>query len=453
MLQRKAYEQLLTWRRESKGSSALLVEGARRVGKTTLVAEFGKREYKSCLFIDFNEADREVISYFEDYRADLDTLFLYLSAYYRVDLFERETLVIFDEVQLYPPARALIKFLVADGRYDYIETGSLLSIRQNVEGILLPSEEDVLRLEPLDFEEFLWAMDERQLAELIKLRFSQLKALPEGLHRRAMGLMREYMLVGGMPSPLSSYVQERRFASAEIEKRRIVQLYRNDIARFAHGYEFRVASIFDEIPGQLSKHEKKFTLSSLGKGARMRTYEEAFFWLSDARVANMCYAASEPSVGLALNKDTSALKCYMADTGLLATLAFANSRETGEEVYRSILRGNIGINEGMLIENVVAQMLVAAGHKLYFYAQSGKKADEQRMEIDFLIVKPYANAAGKPRVSPIEVKSPRQYGTTSLDRFKTRFNKHVGTQYVLHPKQLQVEGERIYLPLYMGFCL
>ncbi len=453
MLQRKAYDRLLEWKRESKGSSALLVEGARRVGKTTLVAGFGRREYKSCLFIDFNEADREVISYFEDYRTDLDTLFLYLSAYYRVDLFERDTLVVFDEVQLYPPARALIKFLVADGRYDYVETGSLLSIRQNVEGILLPSEEDVLRLDPLDFEEFLWAMGERQLAELIKLQFSSLKPMPDGLHRRAMGLVREYMLVGGMPSPLAEYVEHRKFAPVEMEKRRIVQLYRNDIARFARGYEYRVTSVFDEIPGQLSKHEKKFTLSSLGKDARMRTYEEAFFWLSDARIANMCYAASEPSVGLALSKNSPALKCYMADTGLLVTLAFGNGRETGEDVYRSILRGDIGINEGMLTENVVAQMLVAAGHKLYFYAQSGKKADEQRMEIDFLIVKSYANAAGKPRVSPIEVKSPRQYGTTSLDRFKTRFNKYVGTQYVLHPKQLRVEGDRVYLPLYMGFCL
>lgn len=453
MLQRKAYDVLLAWKKESGGSSALLVEGARRVGKTTLVNEFGRREYRSCLFIDFNEASREVISYFEDYRADLDTLFLYLSTYYRVDLYERDTLVVFDEVQLYPPARALVKFLVADGRYDYIETGSLLSIRQNVEGILLPSEEDVVQLDPFDFEEFLWAMGERQLADLIRLRYSTLEPLPDGLHRRAMGLLREYMLVGGMPAPLAKYVKERKFAPVEAEKRRIVQLYRNDIARFAHGYEHRVVSIFDEMPGQLSKHEKRFRLSSLNKDARMRTYEEAFFWLSDARIANICYAASEPSVGLALSRDSSALKCYMSDTGLLVTLAFANGRETGEETYRSVLRGNIGINEGMLTENVVAQMLVAAGHRLFFYSQSGKKSGEQRMEIDFLIVKPYANAAGKPRVCPIEVKSPRQYGTTSLDRFKATFNKHVGIQFVLHPKQLNVDGDRVFLPLYMAFCL
>ena len=453
MLQRKAYDSLLAWKHNSNGSSALLIEGARRVGKSTLVAEFGRREYESCLFIDFNEAEREVISYFEDYRSDLDTLFLYLSTYYRVELHRRRTLVVFDEVQLCPQARSLIKYLVADGRYDYIETGSLLSIKQNVKDIVIPSEEDALQLDPLDFEEFLWAMGERQLAELIRMKFDELEPLPDGLHRRAMGLLREYMLVGGMPKPVSTYVDRRKFAPVDEEKRRIIQLYRNDIARFARGYEYRVVSVFDEIPGQLSKHEKKFTLSSLGKSARMRNYEEAFFWLSDARIANVCYAASEPSVGLALNRDSSSLKCYMADTGLLLTLAFADGRQTSEDVYRSVLRGDIGLNEGMLTENLVAQMLVASGHKLYFYSQSGRRGNEERMEIDFLIVEPYANAAGKPRVSPIEVKSPKQYGTTSLDRFKDRFGKHVGAQYVLHPKQLKREGERAFMPLYMGFCL
>ena len=265
-----------------------------------------------------------------------------------------------------------------------------------------------------------------------------------------MGLFREYMLVGGMPEPLSVYVEKRRFAPAEEVKRRIVRLCRNDIARFARGYEFKVVSVFDEIPGQLSKHEKKFTLSSLGKSVRMRTYDEAFFWLADAHIANICYAASEPSVGLSLSRDSAAFKCYLADTGLLVTLAFADGRETGEDVYRSVLRGDIGINEGMLTENVVAQMLVASGHNLFFYAQSGKKDGEARMEIDFVIARPYENAAGKPHISPVEVKSPRQYGTMSLDRFKERFGKHVGVQYVLHPKR---DGDRVYLPLCMGFCL
>lgn len=444
---------MLEWKETSQGTSALLVEGARRVGKSTLVEEFGKNEYRSCLVIDFFQAPDEIKGYFSDYRADLDTLFLYLSTYYGVELHERETLIVFDEVQMCPIARGLIKYLVADGRYDYIETGSLLSIKQNIADIVIPSEEEVLELAPLDFEEFLWAMGERQLADLIRRQFDMQKPLPDMLHRKASGLLREYMLVGGMPKPLDVYVAQRSFAGADREKRRILQLYRNDVARFAHGYEFKVASVLDGIPGQLSKHEKKFTLSSLDKNARMRTYEEAFFWLADARIANVCYAASDPSVGLSLSLDQSALKCYMADTGLLVSLAFADDFTTDENVYRTVLRGDIGINEGMLTENIVAQMLVANGHRLFFYSQSGKAEGEERMEIDFLVQKPYVNAAGKPRVSPIEVKSPRQYGTTSLDRFKKRFDKKIGTQYVLHPKQLKVEQDRVFLPLYMGFCL
>ena len=453
MLKRKAYDKLLEWKHASSGATALLIEGARRVGKSTLVKEFGENEYKSCLIVDFFQAPDEVRGYFSDYRADLDTLFLYLSTFYGVELHERNSLIVFDEVQMCPSARGLIKYLVADGRYDYIETGLLLSIKQNVSGIVIPSEEEAFELGPLDFEEFLWAMGERQLADLIKSQFDKLKPLPDVLHRKALGLLREYMLVGGMPKPVDVYAAQRSFVAVDKEKRRILSLYRNDVARFARGYEFKVVSILDGIPGQLSKHEKKFTLSSISKSARMRSYEEAFFWLADARIANLCYASCDPSVGLSLSMDQTSLKCYMADTGLLVSLAFADDLGVKESVYRTVLRGEIGINEGMLTENIVAQMLVAGGHNLFFYSQSGKSEGEERMEIDFLIQKPYSNAAGKPRISPIEVKSPRQYGTTSLDRFKKRFDKKIGTQYVLHPKQMKVEQDRVYLPLYMGFCL
>lgn len=453
MLKRKAYDKLVEWKREDAGSTALLIEGARRVGKSTLVREFGKNEYASCLVIDFFQAPQEVKEYFETYRTDFDTLFLYLSAFYEIDLVPHDTLVVFDEVQMFPAARGLIKYLVEDGRFDYIETGSLLSIRQNVADIVIPSEEKSLQLNPFDFEEFLWAMGEAKLAELIRAQFDSLQPLPDRLHRRASGLFREYLLVGGMPRPLALYAEQRKFAVADEAKRQIVNLYRNDVAKFAKGYEYRVMAVFDNIPGQLSKHEKKFTLASLEKSARMRTYEEAFFWLADACIANICFACDDPSVGLALSEGNSSLKCYMADTGLLVTMAFGHSDATDEGAYRSILRGDIGVNEGMLTENVVSQMLHANGHKLYFYSQSGKKKGDERMEVDFLIVRPYADAAMKPRVCPVEVKSPRQYGTTSLNRFKKKFGKRVGTQYVLHPKQMKVEEGRIYLPLYMGFCL
>ena len=373
MLKRKAYDKLLKWKHESAGKTALLIEGARRVGKSTLARTFGETEYKSCLVIDFFQAPAEVKQYFEDYRTDFDSLFLYLSVFYNVKLYEHETLIVFDEVQMYPQARGLIKYLVADGRYDYIETGSLLSIKQNIKDIVIPSEEESLELEPLDFEEFLWGMDEKGLADLIRMSFNKMKPLPDALHRRALSLMREYMLVGGMPEPVSIYVEQRAFAPVDASKRRIVQLYRNDISRFATGYEFKVVSVLDGIPGQLSKHEKRFKLSSLDKNARMRTYEEAFFWLADARIANICYAASEPSVGLSLSMEQTALKCYMADTGLLVTLAFSDNNDTDEDVYRAVLRGDIGLNEGMLTENYVAQSLKANGYRLFFYSQSGKK--------------------------------------------------------------------------------
>ena len=453
MLRRKVYDRLLRWKSERQGKTAVLLKGARRVGKSTLVEAFGKNEYASYLIIDFFQAPAEVKTYFEDYRADFDTLFLYLQAFYGVDLVKRKSLVVFDEVQMFPQARGLIKYLVADGRYDYIETGSLLSIRQNVEGIIIPSEEEAVSLGPLDFEEFLWAMGEEKLATLIRRQFEALQPLPDGLHRRAAGLLREYLLVGGMPRPAAAYVEQRKFAPVDEEKRRILELYRNDVARFAKGCEYKVVSVLNNVAGQLSKREKKFTLASMGKNARMRGYEEAFFWLSDARIANVCYASNDLGMGLSLNMERSSLKCYMADTGLLVTLAFADGDVTDKGVYRSILRGNIGVNEGMLVENVIAQMLVAAGHRLFFYSQSGKGKKENRMEIDFLVTRPYANAAGKPRVSPIEVKSPRQYGTTSLDRFKEKFGRRVGTQYVLHPKQMQIEEDRVCLPLYMGWCL
>ena len=373
MLKRKAYDKLLKWKHESAGKTALLIEGARRVGKSTLARTFGETEYMSCLVIDFFQAPAEVKQYFEDYRTDFDSLFLYLSVFYNVKLYEHETLIVFDEVQMYPQARGLIKYLVADGRYDYIETGSLLSIKQNIKDIVIPSEEESLELEPLDFEEFLWGMDEKGLADLIRMSFNKMKPLPDALHRRALSLMREYMLVGGMPEPVSIYVEQRAFAPVDASKRRIVQLYRNDISRFATGYEFKVVSVLDGIPGQLSRHEKRFKLSSLDKNARMRTYEEAFFWLADARIANICYAASEPSVGLSLSMEQTALKCYMADTGLLVTLAFSDNNDTDEDVYRAVLRGDIGLNEGMLTENYVAQSLKDNGHRLFLYSQSGKK--------------------------------------------------------------------------------
>lgn len=453
MFRRKAYERLVEWRRERRGRTALLLEGARRVGKTTLAREFAEREYRSSIFIDFFTAPDVVRGYFEDYRDDVSRLLFYLSAYYDTDLHERDSLVVFDEVQCFPLARGLLKYLVEDGRYDYLETGSLLSIRQNVEGIVVPSEEERVALDPMDFEEFLWAVGEGGVARLLRAHYGDLRVPDQGLHRRAMRLWREWLLVGGMPKAVDAYVRERTFEAADFEKRAILDLYRNDVSRFARGYESKVSAVFDEIPGQLSKHEKKFTLASLGKGARMRSYEEAFYWLQDARVANLCYRADDPSVGLTLSKERASLKCYMADTGLLVTHALSDTGRVPERTYRSLLVDDIGVNEGMLVENAVAQTLVAKGDRLFFYSQSGLEEGKERMEVDFLVTRPFQDAAHKPRVCPIEVKSPKQYGTTSLDRFKKRFGRRVGDEYVLHPKPLSVIGSRRYVPLCMAHLL
>ena len=453
MFKRRAYNELLRWKRESNGSRALLLEGARRVGKSTLAKEFAEKEYAAHLVIDFSEASDDLKSLFLEYRSDVDSFFMYLQAFTGVSLPRRDSLVVFDEVQRFPAAREFIKQLVVDGRYDYLETGSLISIRRNVADIVIPSEETALRLNPLNFEEFLWASGEKQLAAVIRASFEGNTPIPEAIHRKAERLFREFMLVGGMPQAVEAYMAEKDFGKVDRVKRDILALYHGDIEKFGGTDALRIRRVFSTLPGQLARHEKKFMLSALDHNARSREYADAFFWLADACISATCIGVDDPSVGLAATADEGTFKCYMADTGLLVTFALADNALTGEDVYRSVLRGEIGLNEGMLTENVVAQMLKANGHRLFFYSQSGKEAGEKRMEIDFLIVPPYADAAMKPRVSPIEVKSPRQYGTTSLDRFKERFGKRVGTQYVLHPKQLRDKGDRLYLPLYMGFCL
>lgn len=453
VIDRKAMDRLVEWKQNRRGAAALLIEGARRVGKSTLAEAFGKRHYRSYLLIDFARIPQEVADIFMNLRTDIDKFFQYLSAFYGVRLYPRESLVIFDEVQTFPIARGFIKYLVADGRYDYIETGSLLSIRQNVQEIVIPSEEESFRLNPLDFEEFLVATGNDSLSDLIREAFERGYAVPDALHRKASRLFREYMLIGGMPRVVDVYAQTSSFEKADEEKRRILDLYRKDVARFAYGYQDKVGSIFDEIPAQLSKHEKRFTLASLGKSARSRTYEEAFFWLADAQISIPCFSSTDPSVGLALSRDSSALKCYMADTGLLATMSLLTSNATKEDLYRGVLFGKLSLNEGMLVENVVAQTLVAKGDRLFYYSQSGKKEGEERLEIDFLVVRPFKDAGGKPRVSPIEVKSSVRFRVLSLERFAEKFREKIGTEYVVYPGPMRRDGRRLLVPLYAAHCL
>lgn len=452
MFRRKAYQRLVQWKKESNGSTAMLIEGARRVGKSTVAQEFAEQEYTSYVLVDFTMVTDEFKQTFLDTRLDLDSFFLYLSATFGVTLKERNSLVIFDEVQLFPQAREFIKHLVADGRYDYVETGSLISIKANTKDILIPSEEESMTMTSMDFEEFLWAMGEEPLATAIAQSFNTLKPLPDSLHRKATRLWSEYLLVGGMPQAVAAYVEGKDLAAADRAKSGVLKLYREDIEKYGGIASKRLKRIFDAIPGQLSKHEKRLVYAEVERGSRSRDYATAFVWFKEAGTVNLCTLCTDPSLGLALSEDESVVKCYMADTGLLASMAFSASEENMPEVYRQVLLGDSSVNEGMLVENAVAQQLASSGHDLYFYSKYSKDKDE-RMEIDFLIIRPFPDAAMKPRVCPVEAKSSKRYGTASLDKFRSKFGDREGAEYVLHPKELKVNGRRISLPLYMAHCL
>ena len=446
-MRRKIYNKLLEWKQESNGEYALLIDGARRVGKSYIVRQFAEKEYRSCVILDFNLVSKSIKDLFENDLDNLDRFFMYLSNYTGKTLYTRDTLIVFDEVQQYPKARAAIKYLVKDGRYDYIETGSLISIKKNVEGIVIPSEEEHIKMFPMDFEEFLWAMGEEMLMPFIKDCFERKKPLGQLMHRRAMDYFRLYMIVGGMPQAVEKYVETRDFAKVDKLKRRILELYRSDISKYAKGYDTKVKSIFEEIPSQLQKHEKKFRLSALKEGARARDYETAFFWLDDAMIINSCYNTTEPNVGLNLNKDTNTMKCYMADTGLLISHAFDTNEIVSEDLYRKILLDKLEMNSGMIVENIVAQMLRTAGHKLFFYSNASMTDKDSRMEIDFLIAK--SKITTRHNISPIEVKSSARYTLTSLRKCIAKYGSYLSTAYVIHPADLKEEDNIVYLPLYM----
>ena len=445
-MKRKIYEQLLRWKNESAPETALLIEGARRVGKSWIVEEFAKCEYRSFVLIDFNKVSKAVIDVFKNDLEDLDVFFRKLSEYYGVRLYEGETLFVFDEVQEFPRARAAIKYLVEDGRYHFIETGSLMSIAENVTGIVIPSEEDSIKMYPLDFEEFLWATGRADMVETIKSHRRDLA--PFGaVHRKIIEAFREYLVVGGMPQAVSCWAETHDLKKVEAAKKRILKLYRNDIRKHAGRYAMKAEAVFDEIPAQLQEHDKKFRLAAIGADARMREYGDAFLWLKDAMIVNVAYNSTEPTVGLKLSAECSTLKCYMADTGLLISHAFGSNPKALEEIVRRVMFDSISINEGMLIENAVAQMLVSQGVELFFYARYDKKDAENRMEIDFLL--PDAQITRKKHVSAVEVKSENDYTTSSLDKFRRKFGQSISAAYVVHPGDIRQKDGILYMPIYM----
>ena len=445
-MKRKIYDSMQKWKEEN-GRTALLIDGARRVGKSYIAQEFAKKEYKSYILIDFNRAPAEITDLFVHYLNDLNMFFLYLSNFYGVKLYERESLIIFDEVQLFPKARAAIKYLVEDGRYDYVETGSLMTIKKNVADIVIPSEERHMKMYPLDFEEFLWALDNDTLMDFIRLCFEEKKPMGQVPHRKTMDYFRQYLIVGGMPQAVKTYRDSHDFDQVDRVKRDILELYRADIIKHAEGYQMKVAQIFDDIPAQLQKHDTKFKFSSLKKEARFREYEDALFWLSDAMITNICYNSTAPNIGLKLNMDRMTLKCYMADTGLLISHAFDENGLVSEEIYKKLLFDKLEVNKGMIMENIVAQMLTASGHKLYFYSNPSRDDASLRMEIDFLTAK--SKISNRHNISPIEVKSSKNYTLTSLRKFKEKYKDQLHIPYVLHPNDLKEEDGILFLPLYM----
>ncbi|MCR4801511.1 MAG: AAA family ATPase [Lachnospiraceae bacterium] len=446
MLKRKLYERLCSWKKESQGKTVVLLEGARQVGKSYMAKRFAESEYKTYLVVDFSNIASEVLMLFEDDLDDLDYLFHMLSIYYDVKLYPRETLIIFDEIQLYPKIRQNVKQLVADGRFDYLETGSWISLRRNVQNITIPKEERCITVYPLDFEEFLWAMGDESSYPVVERCYKRQKPVTSKMHHDMMKMFRQYMLVGGMPQAVIAYAATKDFEQTENEKRKILTLYRNDVGEYAKGWERKVLAVFDGIPRQLSKREKKYTLASLQKEARLREYRTAFQWLDDARMIEICFNNRDPEKGMGKNKDRVAMKCYMPDTGLLVSHAFNEEKMKEDKVLKNIMFNHLEVHEGMLLENAVAQLLRTKGHKLLFYYHSDNENAKNRMKIDFLIRQ-------RRKLCPITVKAGHPARHISLDKFEIKYRDKLGKKYVICTKNLEVKENLVYLPVYMTSCL
>ncbi|MBE6517205.1 MAG: ATP-binding protein [Thermoplasmata archaeon] len=449
-MRRKIFDRLVQWKNESRGASALLIEGARRVGKSYIVEEFAKKEYDSYVLINFSNTSSKIKNLFVNDLHDIPMLLQKLSNLTFTRFFERRTLIIFDEVQKWPRAREAIKFLVADGRYDYIETGSLISIHENVKDIVIPSEEEKVKMYPMDFEEFCWALGDEVTIPTIREHFELKTPLGDDVHSSILDTFRKYMVIGGMPQVVKEYITTRDFSKVERIKKQIIDLYKEDIGKRTRVNKRKTAALFESIPSELSKHDKVFKITDVDKNGKFANYEDPIYWLEDSMIANLCYNASAPNVALGLNKDLSTMKIYSGDTGLLVTLAIDMNVSTEHEIYIDILQDRLHINEGMFAENVVAQILRSRGHRLFFHAfykEGGDgKSSKNRSEVDFMI------RSGN-RISVIEVKTGRSTLHSSLDHLMDKYTKHLGQCYVLHTKDLRKERDLLYLPIYMAICL
>ena len=438
MFKRKIYDKLLQWKREWTGRTAVLIEGARRVGKSTVAEAFGRNEYDSYILIDFSIASQTVKELFYDL-SDLNFFFLQLQLHYRTDLTPRKSLIIFDEVQLFPLARQAIKALVKDGRYDYIETGSLISIRKNVQNILIPSEERKISMYPMDYEEFLWALGDHTTFPLLKSFFEKRRPLGEQMNRKLMRDFRLYMLVGGMPQAVDEYLRTNNFRMVDQTKRDILSLYEDDFRKIDPTE--KISMLFDSIPAELNKNASRYQVSSVLEGERAGTVLERISQMVDSKTVLAAYHANDPNAGMANHKDLEKFKLFLADTGLFTTLIFKDKDFTENVIYEKLLSDKLSVNLGYLYENVVAQMLTAKGDELFYYTFPNE-ASRKNYEIDFLLSR-------KNKICPIEIKSSGYRTHASLDQFSSRYSSRILEKYLVYTKDFQKVQDVIMLPVYM----
>lgn len=435
---------MLQWKQENNGQTALLIKGARRIGKSTIAEEFARREYESHIIIDFSIADDAVKELFS-HLSDLNFFFLRLQSLFNASLHERQSVIIFDEVQLYPQARQAIKHLVKDGRYDYIETGSLLSIKKNVKGIVIPSEETRICMYPLDFEEFLWAVNKPQTYDLIKYSYQNFKLLGDAVNRELMRYFRLYMLVGGMPQSVNAYLESNNFSAVDAVKRTILELYIDDFRKIDP--TGRASRLFTSIPAELSRNAMRYQVGSVIENATASRLGELLMDVADSMTVNFSYHANDPSVGFSLHADYNCFKLFLADTGLFVTLAFMDRDYTENVIYQKLLSDKLAVDLGYVYENAIAQMLKSAGNELFYYTFQEEVIKEgnkifRNYEVDFLISR-------KDKICPIEVKSSGYNAHKSLDMFLQKYSARILNSYLLYTKDMRKDHDIICLPAYM----
>lgn len=442
VFKRKIYDRLLEWKKESRGTTALLVEGARRIGKSTIVEEFAKNEYESYILIDFTKASQEVFNLFNDI-SDLSYLFMRLQLIYHKDLIERKSLIIFDEVQFCPKARQAIKHLVADHRYDYIETGSLISIRKNVKDILIPSEEQPIQMYPMDYEEFKWALGDTRTIKFLREAFNKYQPFGDDLNRTLMRDFRLYMLVGGMPKAVSTYIETNNMHLVDDEKRNILRLYESDFMKIDP--TGKAALLFKAIPSQLEKNASRYHVSSVLQNQRNSTVLELISEMEDSKAVLVAYKSDDPNTGLTRTKDLENFKLFVCDTGLFTTMLFMDKDFTENIIYEKLLSDKLSVNLGYLYENVVAQILKANGNSLFYYTFLDEKT-RHNFEIDFLL-------ARKNKICPIEIKSSGYKTHASLDAFSEKYSSRILNKYLVYTKDLGKDKDVFSIPVYMTIFL